>query len=255
MAVEYLGEQFDIHAGGLDLVFPHHENEVAQSACAGHPFARLWLHHGLVTAGGGEKMSKSLGNSITVAEALRTTRPQVLRYGLGAAHYRSSMQWSPEVAAEAEAAYSRIETFVRNATDAVAGATADEALSKASWDEFAGALDDDLGIPAALAAIHSGVRAGNALLADRELPALAATLAVVRRMLRVLALDPLEQWPAGAGGELTPVVDALVALAVEARAEAKQRKDYVQADALRDQLAAAGVVLEDTADGVRWRLS
>jgi cysteinyl-tRNA synthetase len=255
MAVEYLGEEFDIHAGGLDLVFPHHENEVAQSACAGHPFARLWLHHGLVTAGGGEKMSKSLGNSVTVAEALATTRPQVLRYGLGAAHYRSSMQWSPEVAAEAEAAYSRIETFVRNATDAVAGTSVDEALSKASWDEFAAALDDDLGVPQALAAVHSGVRAGNALLADRELPALAATLAVVRRMLRVLALDPLEQWPGGAGGELTPVVDALVALAVEARAEAKQRKDYAQADALRDRLAAAGVVLEDTADGVRWRLS
>ena len=255
MAVEYLGEEFDIHAGGLDLVFPHHENEVAQSACAGHPFARLWLHHGLVTAGGGEKMSKSLGNSVTVAEGLATTRPQVLRYGLGAAHYRSSMQWSPEVAAEAEAAYSRIETFVRNATDAVAGTTVDEALSKASWDEFAAALDDDLGVPQALAAVHSGVRAGNALLADRELPALAATLAVVRRMLRVLALDPLEQWPGGGGGELTPVVDALVALAVEARADAKQRKDYAQADALRDRLAAAGVVLEDTADGVRWRLS
>ncbi|MDT7546587.1 MAG: cysteinyl-tRNA synthetase [Actinomycetota bacterium] len=255
MAVEYLGEEFDIHAGGLDLVFPHHENEVAQSACAGHPFARLWLHHGLVTAGGGEKMSKSLGNSVTVAEALATTRTQVLRYGLGAAHYRSSMQWSPEVAAEAEAAYSRIETFVGNATDAVAGTTVEEALSKASWDEFAAALDDDLGVPQALAAVHLGVRAGNALLADRELPALAATLAVVRRMLRVLALDPLEQWPGGGGGELTPVVDALVALAVEARADAKQRKDYAQADALRDRLAAAGVVLEDTADGVRWRLS
>jgi cysteinyl-tRNA synthetase len=255
MAVEYLGEEFDIHAGGLDLVFPHHENEVAQSTCAGHPFARLWLHHGLVTAGGGEKMSKSLGNSVTVAQALATTRPPVLRYGLGAAHYRSSMQWSPEVAAEAEAAYSRIETFVRNATDAVAGIAVEESLSKASWDEFAAALDDDLGVPQALAAIHSGVRTGNALLADRELPALAATLAVVRRMLRVLALDPVEQWPGGGGGELTPVVDALVALAVEARAAAKQRKDYAQADALRDRLAAAGVVLEDTADGVRWRLS
>jgi len=255
MAVEYLGTEFDIHAGGLDLVFPHHENEVAQSTCAGHAFARLWLHHGLVTAAGGEKMSKSLGNSITVADALASSRPAVLRYGLGAAHYRSSMQWSPEVAAEAEAAYSRIETFVRNATDAVDDVHVDESLSKSSWEEFAAALDDDLGVPQALAVIHSGVRAGNALLAARELPALAATLSVVRRMLAVLALDPVAQWPASSGGELAPVVDALVSLAVEARAQARDRKDYAQADALRDRLSAAGIVLEDTADGVRWRLS
>jgi cysteinyl-tRNA synthetase len=253
MAVEYLGEEFDIHAGGLDLVFPHHENEVAQSTCAGHPFAKLWLHHGLVTAAGGEKMSKSLGNSITVADALATTRPQVLRYGLGAAHYRSSMQWSAEVAAEAEAAYSRIETFVRNATEATDGVQPGE--SKASWDEFAAALDDDLGVPQALAVLHSGVRAGNALLAARELPALAATLSVVRRMLGVLALDPVDQWPAASGGELTGVVDALVALAIEARGAARERKDYAQADAVRDRLTAAGIVLEDTADGVRWRIN
>jgi cysteinyl-tRNA synthetase len=251
MAVEYLGEDFDIHAGGLDLVFPHHENEVAQSTCAGHPFARLWLHHGLVNAGGGEKMSKSLGNSVTVEQALATVRPQVLRYGLGAAHYRSSMEWSDQVAAEADAAYGRIETFVRNATEATAGVEPGE--SKASWDEFAAALDDDLGVPQALATIHAGVRAGNALLAARELPALAATLHVVRRMLRVLALDPIDQWPAGST-ELTPVVDALVALAVEARAEARARKDWAQADAIRDRLAGSGIVLEDTADGVRWRL-
>jgi cysteinyl-tRNA synthetase len=252
MAVEYLGEEFDLHAGGLDLVFPHHENEVAQSACAGHPFARLWLHHGLVNAAGGEKMSKSLGNSITVADALETTRPQVLRYGLGAAHYRSSMEWSEQVAAEAEAAYSRIETFVRNATEATAGVEPGE--SKASWDEFAAALDDDLGVPQALAVVHSGVRAGNALLAAGELPALAATLADVRRMLAVLALDPVDQWP-GSTGELTPVVDALVALAVEARAEARTRKDWAQADAIRDRLTASGIVLEDTVGGVRWRLT
>ncbi|MCW2726675.1 MAG: cysS [Frankiales bacterium] len=255
MAVEYLGEDFDIHAGGLDLVFPHHENEIAQSTCAGHPFARLWLHHGLVTAAGGEKMSKSLGNSTTVEQALQRVRPQVLRYGLGAAHYRSSIEWSEQVAAEAEAAYGRIETFVRNAREAIGDTPVDEALSKVSWDEFAAALDDDLGVPQALATIHSGVRAGNALLAARELPALAATLSVLRRMLRVLALDPVEQWPASGGGELSGVVDALVALAVEARAEARGRKDWSQADAIRDRLTGSGIVLEDTADGVRWRLS
>jgi cysteinyl-tRNA synthetase len=254
MAVEYLGESFDLHAGGLDLVFPHHENENAQSAAAGHGFATHWLHHGLVTAKGGEKMSKSLGNSVTVTQALEAASPAVLRYALGAAHYRSTIEWSDQVVAEAAAAYGRIETFVRNATDAVGDTAVDDALSKVSWEEFAAALDDDLGVPHALATIHGGVRSGNALLAARELPALAATLSVVRRMLSVLCLDPLSDWPARAGGELTPVVDALVQLAVEARAQARERKDWAQADALRDRLTAAGIVLEDTADGVRWRL-
>jgi len=255
MAVEYLGTSFDLHAGGLDLVFPHHENEAAQSTAAGHPFAQHWLHHGLVTAKGGEKMSKSLGNSVTVADALEAVPPVVLRYALGAAHYRSTIEWSDQVGAEAAAAYARIETFVRNATDVVGQTPVDLALSAASWSEFSAALDDDLGVPQALAVLHGGVRAGNALLAARELPALAATLSVVRRMLGVLCLDPLTDWPTAGSGELTAVVDALVQLAVEARAQARERKDWAQADALRDRLASSGVVLEDTADGVRWRLS
>ena len=259
MAVDHLGESFDLHAGGLDLVFPHHENEVAQSRCAGHGFAQAWLHHGLVTVagGGGEKMSKSLGNSTTVEDVLREVRPQVLRYALGAGHYRSHLEWSPTTLADAESAYARIETFVRNATEATAGVEPGE--SKASWDQFAAALDDDLGVPQALAAVHAGVRAGNALLASRELPALAATLQVVRRMLVVLALDPLEQWPDTGGGALTGVVDALVQIAVEARADARARKDWAQADAVRDRLNASGIVLEDTmvdgVPGVRWRLA
>jgi len=254
MAVEHLGEQFDLHAGGVDLVFPHHENEVAQSTCAGHGFARHWLHHGLVTTGG-EKMSKSRGVATGVAEVLREARPQVLRYALGTGHYRSPLEWTAATLSEAEAAYGRVETFVRNATEAVGDIEAEQDLGKASWEQFAAALDDDLAVPQALAVVHAGVRAGNALLAARDLPALAATLATVRRMLRVLALDPLAQWPASAGGELRPVVDALVALAVQARADARARKDWAQADALRDRLAEAGVVLEDTADGVRWRVA
>ncbi len=255
MAVEYLGTTFDLHAGGLDLVFPHHENEAAQSTAAGHPFAQHWLHHGLVTAKGGEKMSKSLGNSVTVADALASVPPVVLRYALGAAHYRSTIEWSEQVATEAAAAYARIETFVRNATDVVGETSVDLALSAAPWAEFAAALDDDLGVPQALAVLHGGVRAGNALLAARDLPALAATLSVVRRMLGVLCLDPLTDWPSVGSGELTAVVDALVQLAVEARAQARERKDWAQADALRDRLASSGVILEDTANGVRWRLS
>jgi cysteinyl-tRNA synthetase len=259
MAVEHLGESFDLHAGGIDLVFPHHENELAQSTCAGHGFAQHWLHHGLVTVAGGsgEKMSKSLGNSTLVADVLQTVRPQVLRYALGAGHYRSPLEWSPQAVADAEAAYGRIETFVRNATDATQGV--EPAAGAASWDDFAAALDDDLGVPQALAAVHAGVRAGNALLATGDLPALAGTLATVRRMLGVLALDPVGQWPSSGGGELAPVVDALVAIAVEARADARARKDWAQADALRDRLNASGIVLEDTmvdgVPGVRWRLS
>jgi cysteinyl-tRNA synthetase len=255
MAVEYLGTTFDLHGGGLDLVFPHHENEIAQSTAAGHGFAQTWVHHGLVTAAGGEKMSKSLGNSVTVTEALATTPPAVLRYALGAAHYRSTIEWSDQVVADATAAYARIETFVRNATEAVGDIVADESLSKVSWQEFADALDDDLGVPAALATVHNGIRAGNALLADREIPALAATLAVVRRMLGVLCLDPISDWPQSGGGRLTGVVDALVELGIAARASARERKDYAEADALRDKLTAAGIVLEDTPDGVRWRLA
>ena len=258
MAVDHLGEEFDVHAGGLDLVFPHHENELAQSRCAGHPFARHWLHHGLVTGpGGGEKMSKSLGNATAVEEVLAGVRPQVLRYALGAGHYRSSLEWSPTTLAEAEAAYGRIETFVRNATERTAAV--EPGTSAASWDAFAAALDDDLGVPQALAVVHSGVRAGNALLASGDLPALASTLADVRRMLTVLALDPVEQWPSSGGSELSGVVDALVALAVEARADARARKDWARADAVRDTLNASGIVLEDTmvdgVPGVRWRLA
>ncbi|MDP3711607.1 MAG: cysteine--tRNA ligase [Mycobacteriales bacterium] len=255
MAAATLGTEFDLHAGGLDLVFPHHENEIAQSAAAGHAFARHWLHHGLVTVAGGtgEKMSKSLGNSTTVADVLETVRPQVLRYALGTAHYRSQLEWSAQALSDAESAYGRIETFVRNATEAVAGV--EPGASKASWEEFAAALDDDLGVPQALAVVHAGVRAGNALLAAGELASLAATLDVVRRMLRVLCLDPVSQWPGTSGGELSGVVDGLVAIAIEARAAARERKDWAAADEVRDRLAATGIVLEDTAGGVRWRLA
>ncbi|MFN2540398.1 MAG: cysteine--tRNA ligase [Mycobacteriales bacterium] len=252
MAVEYLGTSFDIHAGGLDLVFPHHENENAQSTAAGHGFATTWVHHGLVTAKGGEKMSKSLGNSVLVADALEQVPAPVLRYALGAAHYRSTIEWSDQVVADASAAYDRIATFVRNATEAVGEVPP---VEQPGWADFAAAMDDDLGVPQALAVLHGAVRRGNTQLADRELPELSGTLALVRRMLGVLCLDPLSDWPATASSELTPVVDALVQLVVETRAQARERQDWAQADALRDRLTAAGIVLEDTADGVRWRLA
>jgi cysteinyl-tRNA synthetase len=262
MATKYLGSTFDIHGGGLDLVFPHHENEHAQSISAGDPFARYWVHHALLNIGG-EKMSKSLGNSYVVADVLQRTRPQVLRYYLGAAHYRSTMDFTDAGIEEAVTAYGRIETFVRNAVDALGGVAESEAAAAeaggddAAWTEFATAMDDDLGVSQALGVVHQTVRAGNSALADGDRRRLAGSLGAVRRMLEVLALDPVAQWPAagGAGGDLEKVVDALVRVALDARAEARARRDFAAADAIRDRLTSAGVLVEDTAEGARWRLA
>ena len=167
MATKYLGPTFDIHGGGLDLVFPHHENELAQSTCAGDGFAKLWMHHGLLNIGG-EKMSKSLGNSFVAADVLERVRPQVLRYYLGGAHYRSTLDYTDDGLAEATAAYGRIETFVRNATDLLDGEIAAGDADSPAWQAFSAAMDDDLAMPAALAVIHQAVRSGNAALAEGD---------------------------------------------------------------------------------------
>jgi cysteinyl-tRNA synthetase len=255
MARRYLGAEFDIHGGGLDLQFPHHENELAQSAAAGDAFARYWMHHGLLNAGA-EKMSKSLGNFQLASDALAEVRPVVFRYAMLAPHYRSVTAWTDEVLTEAATAYGRLETFVRNATEIVGGVEPVEGAASATWHEFAAAMDDDLGVPQGLAVIHGAVRAGNSLLeAGGDRMELAAVLAVVRRMLAVLGLEP-GQWPgSGDGGRLTAVVDGLVQLALSARAEARARKDFTAADEIRDRLVAAGVVVEDTSAGARWRLA
>jgi cysteinyl-tRNA synthetase len=247
MSVKYLGQPFDIHGGGLDLVFPHHENENAQSACAGDGFANYWLHNGLVNTGG-EKMSKSLGNSLVVADVLASgVRPVVLRYLLGGAHYRSNIEYSDALLVESAAAYARIETFVRNAGD-TAGARDEDA-----WASFAAAMDDDLAVSRALGVVHTVVGRGNAALADGDAAAVATCRATVVEMLAVLGLDPVSQWPAESG-DLHGTLDALVAIALEARSAARARKDFAEADAIRDRLTAAGVVVEDTAGGVRWHL-
>ena len=249
MAVKYLGQPFDVHGGGLDLVFPHHENENAQSACAGEGFANYWLHNGLVNTGG-EKMSKSLGNSLVVSDVLAGgVRPQVLRYLLGGAHYRSSIEYGDAALAEAAAAYERIETFVRNAS-ASDGGDVDEA----AWNEFAAAMDDDLAVSRALGVVHTTVGRGNTALASGDDATVATCRATVVKMLNVLGLDPVTQWPAAAG-DLHGTVGALVEIALEARTAARARKDFAQADAIRDRLTAAGVVVEDTAGGARWHLS
>jgi cysteinyl-tRNA synthetase len=274
MATKYLGAAFDIHGGGLDLVFPHHENEIAQSRAAGDEFARYWMHNGLVGVAG-EKMSKSLGNSLFVEDMLTRVRPPELRYYLGQAHYRSLLEFSEDALGEAVATYRRIEGFVTRAAETVTGMGAEavtgpggasgaggspdpapvlsaEALPAA----FSAALDDDLGVPQALAVVHATVTSGNNALAAGDLAGAAEHLARVRAMLGVLGLDPLSgPWSAArSDGDLRGVVDALVGVALAQRQAARERKDYAAADAIRDGLRAAGVLIEDTPRGPRWEL-
>jgi cysteinyl-tRNA synthetase len=257
MATKYLGQAFDIHGGGLDLVFPHHENELAQSRAAGDGFARYWLHNGLVSLGG-EKMSKSLGNSLLVDAMVTEVRPAELRYYLGQAHYRSGIEYSPEALAEAAAAYRRIEGFVTRAAGEAAGAVAAGSLPLITSlpAAFAAALDDDLAVPQALAIVHDSVTEGNTALAAGDVAGAAKMAESVRAMLAVLGLDPFAApWATAGGAGLREIVDALVSIALDQRQAARARKDYAAADAIRDGLQAAGIVVEDTAAGPRWELA
>jgi cysteinyl-tRNA synthetase len=263
MAVGYLGPAFDIHGGGQELIFPHHENERAQSLAAGDDFARYWVHHGLVTVAG-MKMSKTAGNAVAAEDALRRVRPQELRYYLGQAHYRSSIDYSPGALEDAAAAYQRIERFVTRAQH-LAGHAAPQPsaphpaalASPALPISFTAAMDDDLDVPAALAAVHATVHDGNYALSTGNLDDAVTCLAQVRAMLAVLGLDPLAPiWRAGEPDErLREVVDALVGLALSQREAARARGDFASADSIRDTLEDTGVVVEDTPEGPRWELA
>ncbi|GAA4978157.1 cysteine--tRNA ligase [Kineococcus glutinatus] len=254
MAGRYLGAEFDVHGGGLDLRFPHHENELAQSRAAGDGFARYWLHNGWVTMAG-EKMSKSLGNVLGVPHLLGRYRGVVLRYYLVSAHYRSHLEWSEGSLAEAETAYARLEGFVRRAGERLGGAGSVPAGVGA---DFAAAMDDDLATPTALAVLHEDVRAGNAALAAGDAGTLAAALGRVRAGLDVLGLDPLsplwtaQEGSAGAAARLRGALDVLVAAQLEERARARAARDFAAADAIRDRLKGAGIVIEDTSAGPTW---
>jgi len=250
MSRRYLGDEFDIHGGGLDLRFPHHENELAQSTAAGDPFARYWVHNGLVTVDG-QKMSKSLGNFVLAADALATRDPLVIRYALGAAHYRSSLDVSDRAFDEAEAALDRIRTFLERGARQLAGV--DPSASEVPA-EFAAAMDDDLGVPQALAAVHEAVRAGNAALDAGETDAAAAAYGQVRRMTAILGIDPLApEWQRDSGAEAS-ALDTLVQTMIAQRADARAAKDWAAADRVRDAIAAAGITLEDTPDGTHWSI-
>jgi len=253
MARKYLGSNFDIHGGGLDLVFPHHENEIAQSKSAGDGFANYWLHNAWVTTAG-EKMSKSLGNSLLVSEVVQRVRPIELRYYLAGAHYRSMLEFSDEMVADAGQGFQRIEGFIARASDAPGDdvIVVDPAARSTDFDD---AMNDDINTPQALAAIHKVVRDGNTALAAGNLDAVRSHATSVVSMLDVLGLNPqAENWrsPSSAGSDLTSVVDDLVKVALEQRQAARERKDYAAADAIRDGLADAGITIEDTPEGPRW---
>ncbi|MBN9746699.1 cysteine--tRNA ligase [Amycolatopsis sp. A1MSW2902] len=247
MATNYLGAEFDIHGGGVDLVFPHHENERAQSNAAGDGFARYWLHNAWVTMSG-EKMSKSLGNTVAIPAMLERYRAPELRYYLVQPHYRSTVEYSEGAVTEAAQGYRRIEAFLRRAESA--GSVDVGPVSP----EFAAAMDDDLATPAAFAVVHNTVRDGNAALDGGDTTKALELAGTVRGMTAVLGIDPLSpDW--ADGGSDTPVRDALDTL-VEAllaeRQEARAAKDFARADAARDRLVAAGIAVEDTPNGPQW---
>ena len=246
MAGKYLGEAFDIHGGGVDLRFPHHENEQAQSRAAGHGFASYWMHNAWITTSG-EKMSKSLGNSLLVPHVLERVRGIELRYYMVAAHYRSTVEFSFEALDEAAAGFRRIEGFLERV-----GGTE---VATSVPDAFAAAMNDDLGTPAAVAVIHDTVRQGNSALAG-ETSAAVQLAASVRAMLGILGLDPADpHWSQDRADDLTPVVDALVRGLLDQRAAARAGKDFAAADAIRDQIKAAGIEIEDTPSGPKWSVS
>jgi cysteinyl-tRNA synthetase len=255
MSRRYLGAAFDIHGGGLDLRFPHHENELAQSAAAGDEFAKYWVHNGLVNVNG-QKMSKSLGNSIYAAEFLALARPIVVRYYLGSAHYRSTIDYHDGALEEAEAALDRIEVFLRRAGQRLTGtrfsATAAPVLPAA----FAAAMDDDLSVPQAIAVLHEQVRAGNAALDDENLDAAARALGEVTAMAEVLGINPLSHEWASTGSEHAAerALGALVEQLLVSREQARKDRDFAAADRIRDELASAGIAVEDAATGSHWRI-
>ncbi len=243
MAGKYLGSRFDIHGGGLDLRFPHHENELAQSTAAGDDFANFWMHNGMVTYEG-EKMSKSIGNTISPAQMLEMARPLVVRYYLGSAHYRSVLDYRPSSLQEAATAIERVEAFLAATQDLLKpGREVPEA--------FAEAMDDDVNIPRALAVLHEQTRAGNAALAAGEDASEAAN--AVMAMAEVLGLAQLMSFNAeGTSGAEHEALDALIQAVLAERADARAQKDWAKADAMRDLLASAGVQVKDGANGSTW---
>ena len=250
MAHAYLGETFDIHGGGLDLVFPHHENEIAQSEAVGYGFAQRWLHNAWVTQSG-EKMSKSLGNTLQVHEILKSVRGIELRWYLGSAHYRSMLEYSPEALQEAAVNFKRIENFLSRATELV-GTQPTPRINT----EFTKAMNEDLAVPAALATISENLRLGNQAITDNDIAGISKNADEIRGALEILGCDPFDPaFASSSGSDLTAALDGVIALALAERASARERKDFAASDAIRDGLSALGITIEDTAQGPRWSIN
>ena len=259
MSVKYLGTSFDIHGGGLDLRFPHHENELAQSRAAGHDFANFWLHNGLVNVAG-QKMSKSLGNSILVSDVLTESNALALRYYLGSANYRSVLDFNEGVLEEAESALERISSFMQRAKRRLEETkfwNEPETNKLVFPDKFSESMDDDLNLPAALAVLHETVRAGNTALDEEQLQDAYDAFAEVLAMVNVLDINPEDTFwqQSGSASEAMEALDGLVSSLISQRNIARENKDFATSDLTRDQLKAVGVVLEDSSDITHWSLS
>ena len=249
MAHAYLGEAFDIHGGGLDLIFPHHENEIAQSQSAGWDFANIWMHNAWVTTSG-EKMSKSLGNSLQVQELLKKVRGIELRWYLGSAHYRSMLEFSFEALEESSVNFRRIEGFLLRAAEILGSE-----IGKSFTPEFKAAMNDDLAVPTALANISELVKTGNSAITANDKKELAAAASDVRGALAILGCDPFDPIFATSQSEKKELLDGLVSLALEQRTAARERKDFAASDLIRDSLTKLGITIEDTSNGTRWTVS
>ena len=240
---------FRSHGGGLDLIFPHHENEIAQSKSAGYGFAKIWMHNAWVTTSG-EKMSKSLGNSLQVQELLKKVRGIELRWYLGSAHYRSMLEFSFEALDEAAVNFRRIEGFLHRA-----GEILKKEIGLSISSDFAKAMDNDLAVPEGLAAISEAVRTGNSAITANDLKAIEKSAAEVRGALSILGCDPFDRVFKSGGSDKKELLDGLVSLALAQRTAARERKDFATSDAIRDELAKLGVVIEDTPQGARWSIN
>ena len=248
MSLDLLGEGFDIHGGGDDLAFPHHENERAQSEAAGHPFARHWIHSGMVLVGG-EKMSKSLGNFTTLAEALDAHGPRAFRLAVLQSHYRKPMDLGPTELEAAKKGVERFEAMVR-AADAAGVDAADAPLAPEFVAKFRDAMDDDFNTPLAMGAVFEAVREANRALSAGDGARAASLIATVQELTGALGFDLTDDAPAGAGDAAG---DAEIDQLVRERDEARAARDFGRADVLRDELTARGITLEDTPSGTVWR--
>jgi cysteinyl-tRNA synthetase len=249
MAHAYLGEAFDIHGGGLDLIFPHHENEIAQSESAGWDFAKIWMHNAWVTTSG-EKMSKSLGNSLQVMEILKKVRGIELRWYLGSAHYRSMLEFSFEALEESSVNFRRIEGFLQRAKGLLKSD-----IQPSISAQFTAAMNNDLAVPQALADISELVRIGNTAITENDLTTLAKSASEVRGALEILGCDPFDPIFTDSSNSKSEILDGLISLALEQRTAARARKDFAASDAIRDSLTALGITIEDTPTGSRWTVN